>query len=63
MQKHKKLKRRYQTLQYDLYIDSEAELSTNNDSEVIQQNIPQKMPQLEETQQEETQQKYRVVKK
>ena len=63
MQKHKKLKRRYQTLQDDLYIDSEAELSTNNDSEVIQQNIPQKMPQLEETQQEETQQKYRVVKK
>ena len=56
MQKHKKLKRRYDTLQDDLYIDSEAELATNNDSEVIQQNIPQKTIQLEETQQEETQQ-------
>ena len=56
MQKHKKLKRRYQTLQDDLYIDSEAELAKNNDSEVIQQNIPQKTIQLEETQQEETQQ-------
>ena len=56
MHKHKKLKRRYQTLQDDLYIDSETELATNNDSEVIQQNIHQKTIQLEETQQEETQQ-------
>ena len=50
MQKHKKLKRRYQTLQDDLYVD---------DAEEIQSNIPQTEPQKlhpQEVQQEELQQ-------
>lgn len=42
MQKHKKLKRRYQTLQDDLYVDSED----------ISQTEPQKLPLQQEPQQE-----------
>ena len=52
-QKHKKLKRRYQTLQDDLYIDSETEFTTGNDSEEIHQEEPkQEVQSLKEPQQE-----------
>ena len=50
-QKHKKLKRRYQTLQDDLYIDDNKEIQSN----ISQTNEPHKLPAQQEEPQQEVQ--------